>query len=102
MHTQKNVLIEINPQCRLPRTFKRFCGLMVMLLSKLSIRASNGSQKLLKVPRPSPTTPLPRSACRHAAQQRQRWLLLQHPDANTSVEAKISAGLHCTSAKLPT
>jgi len=49
VHTARNVLIEINPQVRLPRTFKRFCGLMVMLLQKLSIRASNGSQKLLKV-----------------------------------------------------
>lgn len=28
IHTNKNVLIEINPQCRIPRTFKRFGGLM--------------------------------------------------------------------------
>lgn len=28
IHTSKNVLIEINPMCRIPRTFKRFCGLM--------------------------------------------------------------------------
>lgn len=49
MHTARNVLIEVNPQVRLPRTFKRFCGLMVQLLQKLSIRASNGSSKLLKV-----------------------------------------------------
>jgi rRNA pseudouridine-1189 N-methylase Emg1 (Nep1/Mra1 family) len=26
--TNKNVLIEINPQTRIPRTFKRFSGLM--------------------------------------------------------------------------
>jgi rRNA small subunit pseudouridine methyltransferase Nep1 len=43
------VLIEINPQTRIPRTFDRFCGLMVQLLHKLSIRASDTSQKLLKV-----------------------------------------------------
>ena len=49
VHTQKNVLIEINPQTRIPRTFDRFCGLMVQLLHKLSIRASDTSQKLLKV-----------------------------------------------------
>jgi rRNA pseudouridine-1189 N-methylase Emg1 (Nep1/Mra1 family) len=49
VHTARNVLIEVNPQVRLPRTFKRFCGLMVQLLQKLSIRASNGSSKLLKV-----------------------------------------------------
>jgi rRNA small subunit pseudouridine methyltransferase Nep1 len=28
LHTTKNVLIEINPHVRIPRTFKRFCGLM--------------------------------------------------------------------------
>ena len=30
VHTEKNVLIEINPKTRLPRTFKRFSGLMVI------------------------------------------------------------------------
>jgi len=49
IHTEKNVLIEINPQTRIPRTFDRFCGLMVQLLHKLSIHASDGPQKLLKV-----------------------------------------------------
>ena len=28
LHTEKNVLIEINPQTRIPRTFDRFAGLM--------------------------------------------------------------------------
>lgn len=28
IHTEKNVLIEINPQTRIPRTYKRFAGLM--------------------------------------------------------------------------
>lgn len=28
LHTNNNVLIEINPQTRIPRTFKRFAGLM--------------------------------------------------------------------------
>ena len=49
VHTQKNVLIRISPHTRIPRTFKRFCGLMVQLLQKLSIRASNGPEKLFKV-----------------------------------------------------
>lgn len=49
VHTVRNVLIEINPQVRLPRTFRRFCGLLVQLLQKLSIRATNGPDKLLKV-----------------------------------------------------
>ncbi|XP_038075787.1 ribosomal RNA small subunit methyltransferase NEP1-like [Patiria miniata] len=49
VHTDKNVLIQINPQTRIPRTFDRFCGLMVQLLHKMSISASDGPQKLLKV-----------------------------------------------------
>ena len=28
VHTTKNVLIEISPHIRIPRTFRRFCGLM--------------------------------------------------------------------------
>lgn len=49
IHTAKGVLIEVNPQIRIPRTFKRFGGLMVQLLQRLSIRSVNGSEKLLKV-----------------------------------------------------
>lgn len=76
IHTAKGVLIEVNPHVRIPRTFKRFSGLMgtsgwigarhlmavreltslpllpiwaVQLLHKLSIRGMNGSEKLLKV-----------------------------------------------------
>uniref|UniRef100_A0AAV2MC24 18S rRNA (pseudouridine(1248)-N1)-methyltransferase n=1 Tax=Knipowitschia caucasica TaxID=637954 RepID=A0AAV2MC24_KNICA len=37
IHTEKNALIEINPQTRIPRTFPRFCGLM------------DGPQKLLRM-----------------------------------------------------
>lgn len=49
IRTERNVLIEINPQTRIPRTFERFCGLMVQLLHKFSIHASDTNQKLLKV-----------------------------------------------------
>lgn len=49
VHTNKNVVIQVSPHVRLPRTFKRFAGLMVQLLQKLSIRATNGPDKLLKV-----------------------------------------------------
>ncbi|TFK28613.1 Nep1-domain-containing protein [Coprinopsis marcescibilis] len=49
IHTARGVLIEVNPHVRIPRTFKRFSGLMVQLLHKLSIRCVNGPEKLLKV-----------------------------------------------------
>jgi rRNA small subunit pseudouridine methyltransferase Nep1 len=42
-------LIEVNPSVRIPRTFKRFAGLMVQLLHRLSIRSTNSQEKLLKV-----------------------------------------------------
>ncbi len=49
IHTEKNVLIEVNPSIRIPRTYKRFAGLMVQLLHKLKIRAVDGPDALLKV-----------------------------------------------------
>lgn len=49
IHTEKNVLIEINPQTRIPRTFKRFAGLMVQLLHKFAVKASENATKLLHV-----------------------------------------------------
>uniref|UniRef100_A0A0C9S2X7 TSA: Wollemia nobilis Ref_Wollemi_Transcript_16661_1119 transcribed RNA sequence n=1 Tax=Wollemia nobilis TaxID=56998 RepID=A0A0C9S2X7_9CONI len=64
VQTQKNVLIEVNPHVRLPRTFKRFCGLMVQLLQKLSIRATNGPDKLLRVIKNPVTKHLPSEARR--------------------------------------
>ena len=39
----------MSPQIRIPRTYKRFAGLMVQLLHKLKIRAVNGADTLLKV-----------------------------------------------------
>ncbi|CAO1411153.1 unnamed protein product [Diamesa serratosioi] len=49
IHTEKNVLIEINPQTRIPRTFKRFAGLMVQLLHKFTIRANESTVRLMHV-----------------------------------------------------
>ncbi|KAI8471599.1 MAG: pre-rRNA processing protein [Monoraphidium minutum] len=64
VHTSKNVLIQINPKVRLPRTFKRFCGLMVQLLQKLSIRATNGPDKLMRIIKGPVTRHLPAGARR--------------------------------------
>ena len=62
IRSEKGVLIEVSPQIRIPRTFKRFCGLMAQLLFKLSIRASNGPHKLLKVIKNPVTDHLPPNA----------------------------------------
>eukprot|EP00980_Cylindrotheca_fusiformis_P014727 scaffold4009_cov124-Cylindrotheca_fusiformis.AAC.7 len=47
--TKNKVLIEVNPSIRIPRTFKRFAGLMVQLLHKMKIKAGSDSTTLLKV-----------------------------------------------------
>jgi len=48
--TVKNVLVEIHPSIRIPRTYKRFAGLIVQLLHKMKIKAgNNGSTTLMKV-----------------------------------------------------
>ena len=49
MRTRQNVLIEFHESVRIPRTYKRFAGLMVQLLHKLKVRAADGRETLLKV-----------------------------------------------------
>ena len=47
--TKKKVLIDVHPSIRIPRTYKRFAGLMVQLLHKMKIKAGTESTTLLKV-----------------------------------------------------
>jgi rRNA small subunit pseudouridine methyltransferase Nep1 len=49
IHTTKNVLVEVNPKTRIPRTYNRFAGLMVQLLHKLSVRSQGSNEKLLNI-----------------------------------------------------
>jgi rRNA small subunit pseudouridine methyltransferase Nep1 len=42
-HTTSNVLVLVSPQCRIPRTFNRFCGLMIQLLAKRIIKSPDGT-----------------------------------------------------------
>lgn len=64
VNTQKNVLFRVSPKTRVPRTFKRFCGLMVQLLQKLSVRSSNGPEKLMQVVKQPVTKYFPAGARR--------------------------------------
>lgn len=59
IRTRNNVLIEINPKCRIPRTYNRFEGLFSVLLKKLSIRAKESSEILLRVIKNPITSHLP-------------------------------------------
>ena len=49
LRTAKNVLIEINPHIRIPRTFKRFCGLMGNFLKKNLLYSSIITQVINKI-----------------------------------------------------
>ncbi|XP_071737420.1 uncharacterized protein [Rutidosis leptorrhynchoides] len=49
VRTEKGVLFEIKPHVRIPRTFKRFAGIMLQLLQKLSISAVGRREKLMRV-----------------------------------------------------
>ncbi|KAK9153567.1 hypothetical protein Sjap_001047 [Stephania japonica] len=57
--TEKGVLFEVKPYVRIPRTFKRFSGIMLQLLQKLSISAVNKREKLLRVIKNPVTQHLP-------------------------------------------
>nr|XP_009586730.1 ribosomal RNA small subunit methyltransferase NEP1-like [Nicotiana tomentosiformis] len=47
--TEKGVLFEVKPHVRIPRSFKRFAGIMLQLLQKWSITAVGKREKLLRV-----------------------------------------------------
>lgn len=87
IQTRDNVLIEVNPHVRIPRTFKRFCGLMgkkikqvsfkfflVQLLHKLSIRSVNGPEKLLKVIKNPITDHLPTGCRKISKKTHPNWI----------------------------
>lgn len=59
VRTEKGVLFEVKPFVRIPRTFKRFCGLMLQLLQNLSITATERRTKLLNVIKNPVTRHLP-------------------------------------------
>ncbi|XP_047322470.1 ribosomal RNA small subunit methyltransferase nep-1 [Impatiens glandulifera] len=59
VRTEGNNLIEIKPHVRIPRTYKRFCGLMLELLQKLTITAAGTREKLMKMVKNPVTQYLP-------------------------------------------
>ncbi|KAE8723258.1 Nucleolar essential protein-related isoform 3 [Hibiscus syriacus] len=49
VRTEKGVLFEVKLHVRIPRTYKRFSGIMLQLLQKLNITAVGKREKLLRV-----------------------------------------------------
>jgi rRNA small subunit pseudouridine methyltransferase Nep1 len=63
IHTKANVLIKVSQHTRIPRTYKRFAGLMVQLLHKFKISASDDENAvLMKVIKNPVIDHLPKSA----------------------------------------
>ena len=58
IRTARGQVIEINPQIRIPRTFKRFSGLMAQLLTQQRVMADTKDTFLMRV---IPSLVLPRS-----------------------------------------
>jgi hypothetical protein len=52
VRTQKNVLFKVNPSTRLPRTFKRFCGLMGAWWPRAGAEALSALRTLTRPLRP--------------------------------------------------
>jgi rRNA small subunit pseudouridine methyltransferase Nep1 len=59
IETNKGILIDINSSTRIPRTFKRFCGLFVQLLHKMRVKAVDSTETLMKVIKNPVTQHLP-------------------------------------------
>ncbi|GAB5366378.1 hypothetical protein AAMO2058_001138500 [Amorphochlora amoebiformis] len=51
IHTTDNYIVFVSPSARIPRMFKRFCGLIVEVLQRMSVKSSQSGQKLLKLVR---------------------------------------------------
>lgn len=66
VRSAKGTLIQISPELRMPRTFKRFAGLMVQLLREMKIRAEGGGKTLMKTVKNPVEIHLPTNARRFA------------------------------------
>ncbi|CEG37938.1 ribosome biogenesis protein [Plasmopara halstedii] len=66
IRSTKGILIEVSSQMRVPRTYKRFAGLMVQLLHTLKIRSSDGNHTLLSVIKNPVTKYLPANSKKYA------------------------------------
>ncbi len=47
IHTENNILIDVHPSLRIPRTYKRFAPLMAQLLEKRKINSEGGGKNTL-------------------------------------------------------
>ncbi|KAJ8601921.1 hypothetical protein CTAYLR_008105 [Chrysophaeum taylorii] len=54
VRTRQRVLIEVHPETRIPRTYKRFAGLFAQLLQRKKVKATDGTVLLRIIKNPAP------------------------------------------------
>lgn len=101
LQTKRRVLIQVNSEMRLPRTYARFEGLMIQLLSQLKIKASDGNATLMKVIKNPVTKYLPMGCMKVALVPGQnqvqsvmsyltcQWLSSQKQENNSKTKKKL-------------
>lgn len=62
IHTKLNVILDINPKLKVPRTYDTFAALMAQALTKLRVRANESSETLIKIIKNPITDHLPAEA----------------------------------------
>ena len=62
IRTKRGVLIEISPELRMPRTYKRFAGVFCQLLQEGKIQSTTGGATLMTASKHLPSVMLPKSA----------------------------------------
>lgn len=62
IHTALNVILDINPKLKVPRTYESFAALFAQALHKLRVRAVESSETLIKVIKNPITNHLPSEA----------------------------------------
>lgn len=92
LHTEQNVLIEVHPSLRIPRTFKRFAGLASELLQRNKIRAAGANEVLMKVVSNPVEKYLPPGSRRFGFSVNGRAVKLRDFCASLEDEAKATAG----------
>jgi rRNA small subunit pseudouridine methyltransferase Nep1 len=97
IQTKKGVLIKVSPNIRLPRTYKRFSGLMAQLLTKMRIRSPDTKEPLLEVVNGPISSHLPRDSFKvgtstkgHLITELEQYMNTNQKTANTP--ELVSAG----------
>ena len=89
IRTQKGITIELSPEIRIPRTYKRFAGLFCQLLQQGKIQSATGGSTLITASRHLVSVLLPKDAKLFKI-QRKNSVLVDNLPAFVKTESKFS------------